>query len=241
MFETAVVRTRAAERRYSWLTLSLAAHTAAVAAVLAASIASVRLPEQAPRLMVSFIPISDPPPPPALGTPNPTPARPRAAAATAPRVPVAQIPMTAPAVIPDTITPAAASVSNTDPGPATTIGLPDVLDIGVGSAPPSSAIAPDARRPLPIGNGVKSPVVLHRVEPIYPPLAIRAHISGSVVLECIIDKSGRIRDVRVENSTFGAFEQPAIDAVRQWLFAPGTLNGQPVDTIFQLTVRFQVK
>jgi protein TonB len=239
MFETAVVRTRAAERRYSWLTLSLAAHTAAVAAVLAASIASVRLPEQAPRLMVSFIPISDPPPPPALGTPNPTPARPRAAAATAPRVPVAPIPMAAPTVIPDTITPAAGPASDT--GPATSIGVPDGSTIGIGTQSPSTSVAPDARGPLPIGNGVKSPVVLHRVEPIYPPLAIRAHISGSVVLECIIDKSGRIRDVRVENSTFGAFEQPAIDAVRQWLFAPGTLNGQPVDTIFQLTVKFQVR
>jgi protein TonB len=238
MFETAVVRTRAAERRYSWLTLSLAAHTAAVAAVLAASIATVRLPDQAPRLMVSFIPISDPSPP-ALGTPNPTPARPRAVAATAPRVPVAPIPMTAPTVIPDTITPAAAAVS--DPGPATTTGVPDGSTIGIGTQSPSTSVAPDATGPLPIGNGVKSPVVLHRVEPIYPPLAIRAHISGSVVLECIIDKSGRIRDVRVENSTFGAFEQPAIDAVRQWLFAPGTLNGQAVDTIFQLTVRFEVK
>jgi len=239
MFETAVVRTRAAERRYSWLTLSLAAHTAAVAAVLAASIATVRLPDQAPKLMVSFIPVSAPPPP-ALGTPNPTPARPRprASMAAVPRVPVAPIPVTAPNVIPDTITPAAAAAS--DPGPATTIG-PTGPDIGFGPASNSSAIAPDARGPLQIGNGVKSPVVLHRVEPIYPPLAIRAHVSGSVVLECIIDKSGRIRDVRVESSSFGAFEQPAIDAVRQWLFAPGTLNGQPVDTIFQLSVRFQVR
>ena len=238
MFETAVVRTRAAERRYSWLTLSLAAHTAAVAAVLAASVATVRLPDQAPRLMVSFIPISDPPPP-ALGTPNPTPAPPRAVAATAPRVPVAPIPMTAPTVIPDTITPAPDEPSDDLPA---TVGVPNGLKIGVGTqASPSSSVAPDATEPLPIGNGVKSPVVLHRVEPIYPPLAIRAHVSGSVVLECIIDKSGRIRDVRVESSTFGAFEQPAIDAVRQWLFAPGTLNGQAVDTIFQLTVKFQVR
>jgi hypothetical protein len=47
--------------------------------------------------------------------------------------------------------------------------------------------------------------------------------------------------VHVATSSFGAFEQPAIDAVRQWVFAPGTLNGQAVDTIFELTVRFQVK
>ncbi len=66
-------------------------------------------------------------------------------------------------------------------------------------------------------------------------------MNGTVVLQCVIDKAGHIRDVRVVTSTFGAFEQPAIDAVQQWLFAPGTLNGQAVDTIFELTVRFQVK
>jgi TonB family protein len=60
-------------------------------------------------------------------------------------------------------------------------------------------------------------------------------------LQCVIDKSGRIRDVHVVNSTFSAFEQPAIDAVQQWLFAPGTLKGEPVDTIFELTVKFLVK
>jgi protein TonB len=239
MFETAVVQSRVADRRISWLTFSLSVHMAAISALIAASVATIRLPDQAPKQMFPFIPSVAPPP--ALGTPNPTPAqpRPRASAAAAPRVPVAPIPVTAPNVIPDTITPVAASAS--DPGPATTIGSEIGSEIGVGPASPSTAIAPDATGPLPVGNGVKSPIVLHRVEPIYPPLAVRAHISGSVVLECIIDKAGRIRDVRVENSSFGAFEQPAIDAVRQWLFAPGTLNGQPVDTIFQLTVRFQVR
>ena len=74
MFETAVVRTHAANRRFSWLTFSLAVHTAAIAAVLASSIATVRLPDQAPKQMTSFIPAIAPPP--ALGTPNPTPSIP---------------------------------------------------------------------------------------------------------------------------------------------------------------------
>ena len=235
MFETAVVRTHAADRRYSWLTFSLAAHTAAVAAVLAASITTIRLPDQAPKQMIPFIPTVVPPP--ALGTPNPAPARPRPVAATAPRVAVTPIAVTAPNVIPDTVTPVASELSDeplaTEPW--------DASPIGTGTQAPSSASAPDLTGPLHVGNGVKSPVVLHRVEPIYPPLALRAHMSSTVVLECIIDKSGRIRDARVETSSFGAFDQPAVDAVRQWLFAPGTLNGQAVDTIFQLTVKFQVR
>ena len=194
MFETAVVRTHAANRRFSWLSFSLAVHAAAVAALLVASLATIHLPDQAPKQMFPFIPTFAPPP--ALGTPNPTPAqpRPRTSTAAAPRIPVAPIAVTAPTVIPNAITPAADAASD---GPATTIGSPIGSNMGVGPESPSTSIASDAAGPLPIGNGVKSPVVIRRVEPIYPPLAIRAHMSGSVVLECIIDKSGRIRDVRV--------------------------------------------
>ena len=68
MFETAVVQTHAANRRFSWLSFSLAVHAAAVAALLAASIATVRLPVQAPKQMFAFIPTFAPPP--ALGTPD---------------------------------------------------------------------------------------------------------------------------------------------------------------------------
>ena len=143
----------------------------------------------------------------------------------------------APRIIPDTVAPVAeAEPTSSD------VGLPIGSKIGIGDEPPSSTVAaPDAAGPLPIANGVKAPTVIRRVEPIYPMVALRARMNGSVVLQCIIDKSGRIRDVHVMSSTFAAFEQPAIDAVQQWLFAPGTLKGQPVDTIFELTVKFQVR
>ncbi len=35
-------------------------------------------------------------------------------------------------------------------------------------------------------------------------------------------------------------DQAAVDAVRRWKFKPGTLNGQPVDVIFNLTVNFKL-
>jgi len=236
MFETAVVRSRALDRRFSWLSFSLAVHSAALAAVLAASLTATSLPDSAPKMMIPFIPAVAPPP--ALGTPNPAPARPRAAApAAAPRVAVAPIPVVAPSIIPDAVVPIADSQQ-----PSSSIGLPIGSEIGIGAeAPSSDSIAPDAAGPLPIANGVKAPVVIRRVEPIYPMVALRAKMAGTVVLQCIIDKSGKIRDAHVVSSTFAAFEQPATDAVLQWLFAPGTLRGQPVDTIFELTVKFQVR
>src|SRR5581483_734833 len=116
-------------------------------------------------------------------------------------------------------------------------GVPGGLPVEVNAAP----AAPDGVGPLPIGGNVKAPVVLRRVDPIYPRAALIAHLSGWVVVECVIDKTGRIRDVHVNRSSFGAFEKPAVDAVQQWLFLPGSLNGRPVDTIFELTIRFQLK
>src|SRR5438034_10928023 len=158
MFETAVVRSRAVDRRFSWLSLSLAVHSAAIVAVLAASIAPSPLPAQAPNLMIPFMPAVAPPP--ALGTPNPAPARPRAAApATAPRA-VTPIPVMAPRIIPDTITPVAQQPALA--GPVTTTG-PIGPDIGNDiEGPSSTAICPDVAGPLPIANGGKAPTACRR-------------------------------------------------------------------------------
>ncbi len=146
-------------------------------------------------------------------------------------------PSTIPSIAPAAAPPSEVTGTGTSEAAA---GVPWGAPNGIGTdAPPS--VAPDATGPLLVGGDVKSPVVIRRVEPLFPRIALQARMNGSVVLHCVIDETGHIRDVRVVASTFGAFEQPAIDAVQQWLFSPGTLNGQAVDTIFELTVRFQVR
>ena len=233
MFETAVIRARAADRRFAFLSLSFAVHAAAVAAVIAGSLTSTRLPQDAPKQMMRIYFAA---PPPALGTPvegsRPRlPGRPRAA--------VLHVDM-APRVIPSVaVAPATSETQSSEGEQQRQQGVPGGVPGGVGTEAPA---APDAAGPLPVGvAGVLSPVVIHRVEPVYPQIALRSRMSGSVVLQCVIDKTGHIRDGHVVNSSFGAFEQPAIDAVQQWLFSPGTLNGQPVDVLFELTVKFQVR
>ncbi|HUO84986.1 MAG TPA: energy transducer TonB, partial [Thermoanaerobaculia bacterium] len=62
-----------------------------------------------------------------------------------------------------------------------------------------------------------------------------------VILQCIIDRSGTIRDVQVLLSPHPLLSVSAEEAVRQWKFRPGTLGGQPVDVIFNLTVRFEMQ
>ena len=63
---------------------------------------------------------------------------------------------------------------------------------------------------------------------------------AGVVVECIIDQTGHVRDARVVSSSSPLFNQSAIDAVLQWQFMPGTLHGRSIDTIFDLNVTFRV-
>ena len=58
-------------------------------------------------------------------------------------------------------------------------------------------------------------------------------MNGTVIVECIIDKTGRVREAQVLSSTSPLFNQSAVDAVQQWQFAPGSLHGHAIDTIFE--------
>jgi protein TonB len=248
MFETSVIRSaaRPGEKRYALLSLSVAAHATVIGAVLAASLNSIEFPMHAPKeYTIPFVP----PPitlPPALGTPHPKPAAQPAQPAQKPIV--AQ--NTAPSVMPEhaaPVAPASASVqtSNTTPGgtdDAGPVGRPDGVDGGLdANARVKPADVPVDQGPMRVGDGVSAPVVLQRVQPVYPRPALTLHLNGSVTVEAIIDRTGHVRDAHVVRSTSAMFESSALEAVRQWLFAPGTYGKRPVDTIFQLNVTFQVR
>ena len=98
----------------------------------------------------------------------------------------------------------------------------------------------DGNIPLRVGGDVKAPILVNRVEPIYTDEARKARISGIVIVEAIIDTNGRVRDVRILKPLPFGLDQAAVDAVKQWEFKPGTLNGVPVSVIFNLTVNFKL-
>ena len=94
--------------------------------------------------------------------------------------------------------------------------------------------------PLRVGGDVKAPVVVSRAEPDYTEPARKARVSGIVVVEAIIDKNGRVQQVKVVKDLPMGLSEQAAEAVKRWRFKPGTLNGQPVATIFNLTVNFKL-
>jgi TonB family protein len=108
------------------------------------------------------------------------------------------------------------------------------------SGPPKKVIAADHDGPFRVGGDVMAPVVVNRVEPLYSEEARKARIGGIVILEVVIDRTGVVKDARVLRPLPFGLDQAALDAVKQWRFRPGTLNGAPVDVIFTLTVNFML-
>lgn len=104
--------------------------------------------------------------------------------------------------------------------------------------PPPPPPAPTA--PLRVGGDVKAPVVIERADPLYTETARKARVAGTVIVEAIINKSGRVEDVRVVKGLPMGLSVEAEQAVKKWRFKPGTLNGVPVATIFNLTVTFKL-
>ena len=81
--------------------------------------------------------------------------------------------------------------------------------------------------------------LVRKVEPIYPPIAKTAHISGTVVLHAIIGKDGTIQQLEVM-SGHPLLQQSALDAVRQWRYQPTLLNGDPVEVDTTIDVIFSL-
>jgi TonB family protein len=85
--------------------------------------------------------------------------------------------------------------------------------------------------------GVEAPVVVSRVEPIYPEAAKSAGATGTVVLEAIVDSSGNLKRLTVVESA-PLFDEAAVASVRQFKFKPATELGKPVEGRLMIPVFF---
>ncbi len=87
------------------------------------------------------------------------------------------------------------------------------------------------------GGDIQLPRKLKHVSPEYPPLAITAHVGGTVILECIIDVQGNVASVRLLRG-HPLLNEAAVEAVRKWKYVPTKLNGIPVAVEMTVTVHF---
>jgi periplasmic protein TonB len=85
-------------------------------------------------------------------------------------------------------------------------------------------------------------VPLTKVQPHYPDLARRMNVSGTVRVAIIVDTAGKVTSAKAVDGP-SVLQGPAEQAVRQWLFRPATMNGEPVagsgtvSVVFSLAAR----
>jgi protein TonB len=95
---------------------------------------------------------------------------------------------------------------------------------------------PVATKPLVVSHLAEANL-LHKVQPIYPPIARQARVQGAVELRAIIGKTGTIENLVVVRG-HPMLSAAAIAAVRQWRYRPYLLNGEPIEVETEITVNF---
>lgn len=245
MFETSSVQRN--KQKFHPLTFAISAvlHVGAIAAVTFVTVWDVQTPTRAPDQVVGFQTAAAPPPP-MISRGTPEGAR-EQVTATPPKeqlrdmAPV-EIPSVIAAPIDTAVGPAEGNEGSDQPfgDPAGSIdGDPDgdILGTDQGTGTGSG----NFEQPYEIGDGVRPPTILHRPEPVFPPLLQRMGKSGVVQLQCVISRSGALTDIRVVHASHPLFAESAITAVKQWKFLPGTLDGRAVATRFDFTVTFNLQ
>jgi protein TonB len=133
-------------------------------------------------------------------------------------------------------------------------GTADGLVSGILNALPTMALLPPqvpavlpvqrapiipAKPPQVTGGMVKMANPIHRVEPLYPPIAKQARIQGTVEIEAVIAVDGHLREIHVKSGP-ALLVKAATDAVKQWVYEPTTLNGVPVEVVGVILVTFRL-
>jgi TonB family protein len=90
----------------------------------------------------------------------------------------------------------------------------------------------------PVGGSFGSPpILISKVNVVYPPAARARSIEGVVVVSLLIDQEGRVKKADVVQGD-ALLTQAALDAVRQWRYNPGTLGGVTVESEVMANVSF---
>ena len=93
------------------------------------------------------------------------------------------------------------------------------------------------RAPLRVGGDVTAPVLIKRVEAIYPEEAKRHALpKGVVIVEAVVDKTGHVGNITVLKPLPYGGSEAAIAALKQWIYKPAMRNGEPVDVLYNMTV-----
>ena len=185
-----------------------------------------RRPKETSVIVVPYREVTAPPP---LSDDTPPP---QVAVATSVAAPAAAIPVP----VPDAEAPMEQTIKSQEEIAAATPSMQAQDDKGA-----SIIVAPQSDEELPrYGDYVyveELPEAITKVSPQYPDIAREASVDGTVMVQALVGKDGRVKDTRVVKS-IPMLDASATAAVRQWVFKPALSNNKPVAVWVALKVRF---
>jgi protein TonB len=117
-------------------------------------------------------------------------------------------------------------------------GIPGDLVGNAGA--PSVTVAPARKSEMPrLSSGVTAGLLLAPIQPVYPVIARAAGVQGTVVLEAIVSKAGKIESLHVVSGP-PLLRGAALDAVAVARYKPYLLNGEPTEVQATITVVFKL-
>lgn len=108
-----------------------------------------------------------------------------------------------------------------------------------GPGPIVTVAKPKDTAPTRVSGGVSLGLLLTPIQPVYPPIARAVGVQGTVVLEAVISKAGRIESLHTVSGP-EMLRRAATDAVAVARYRPYLLNGEPTDVQTTITVVFKL-
>jgi protein TonB len=240
----------AGENRFRSLSTAVLAHAGVIGAILAvtAMIIPTPLVPEPPGLVVVLPRFEDFEK--AMGPHDPPPPIKKSGPATAAHLqpPVVPKPIEQPTETPTTVPtpPPTDDPGNDLPGEGVPNGDPngDPRGVPFGTGKPDGdggGEGPFDGGPVIVTGDMVRPVLVSKIEPVYPNAARKARLPGRVVLEAVIGLDGSVESVSVISSSSSLFDEAAMAAVRRWKYTPARMNGGPVRVYYTVQVSFVLR
>ncbi len=115
------------------------------------------------------------------------------------------------------------------------------LPVGLAPASPNVSVGPKpgAGHPVAISSGVIAGMLLAPIRPDYPIIARTTRTEGTVIIQAIIAKDGRIQSAHVLSGP-PMLQSAALEAVRSARYHPYLLNGQPTEVETSISIIFHL-
>lgn len=110
----------------------------------------------------------------------------------------------------------------------------------IAAAQEVSSPAPTLEGVYRAGSGVSAPRIVSREEPRYSEEALLAKLVGTVWVSVVVGADGTPRNFNITRSLGLGLDEAAIDAIRQWQFAPGMKDGNPVAVVATIEISFNL-